>query len=72
MDIHGQRLRLAVREGGLIVSSDSADHLQRPIGFAPNQHGIVQGREAIDEYVSQHARGATVFEKLEIRATAPA
>ena len=32
-----------------------------------NQHGIVQGRVAIDEYLSQHVRGPTVFEKLDIR-----
>jgi ketosteroid isomerase-like protein len=32
-----------------------------------NQHGIVQGRAAIDEYLARHTQGMPVFEKLDIR-----
>jgi ketosteroid isomerase-like protein len=32
-----------------------------------NHDGIVQGRRAIDEYISRHARELPVFEKLDIR-----
>jgi ketosteroid isomerase-like protein len=32
-----------------------------------NQHGIQQGRAAIDEHLSREAQGPTIFEKLDIR-----
>ena len=32
-----------------------------------NHHGIMQGRAAIDEHLSQEAQGGSVFEKLDIR-----